>query len=213
MPSLRTRKPNKVQLAPVGEDTPSDSISSTVTLGTQIRDLREARRVTLADLAERIGKSIGYLSQIERDQSEVSISALKAISDALGVRISWFFQGYEAGISNEYPYVVRREHRRQLSFPGVGVQEDLLSPNLNGESQLVMSTFQPGARSGEKLVSRMAEQSGLVISGELELQVGEKHFHLRSGDAFRIARGESFTARNAGDSQAVSLWVITPPIY
>ena len=89
-----------------------------ISLGAQIRDLREARRMHLAELAQAIGKSIGYVSQIERGRSEVSISTLKSISDALGVSISWFFQGYDPREPSEHGYVVRREHRRRLDFPG-----------------------------------------------------------------------------------------------
>ncbi len=182
-------------------------------LGRQIRDLREARRMTLAGLATSIGKSIGYVSQIERGRSEISISTLKAISEALGVNISWFFQGYDPSEPAEHGYVVRREHRRPLNFPGTGIEEELLSPTLSGEAEMILSTFAPGARSGDEQVSRMAEQSGYVISGELELLVGVRRFVLRAGDAFRIGRGEPFTAHNPGTDTSVSLWVIAPPRY
>ncbi len=182
-------------------------------LGAQIRDLREARRMRLAELAQSIGKSIGYVSQIERGRSEISISTLKAISDALGVSISWFFQGYDPREPSEHGYVVRREHRRRLDFPGTGIEEELLSPTLNGEAELIMSRFAPGARSGDVQVSRMAEQSGVVLSGELELQVLDREFLLKAGDSFRIGRGEPFTASNPGREESVSLWVIAPPRY
>ena len=59
----------------------------------------------------------------------------------------------------------------------------------------------------------MAEQSGYVIAGELELSVGARTFQLRAGDSFRIERGEAFTARNPGGATSVSLWVIAPPRY
>jgi transcriptional regulator with XRE-family HTH domain len=182
-------------------------------LGGQIRDLREARGMRLAELAASIGKSIGYVSQIERGRSEISISTLKAISDALEVQISWFFQGYDPSEPTEHSYIVRREHRRRLNFPGTGIVEELLSPTLAGEAELILSTFAPGARSGDEQVSRMAEQSGYVISGELELLVGARRFALRAGDAFRIGRGEPFTAHNPGADTSVSLWVIAPPRY
>jgi transcriptional regulator with XRE-family HTH domain len=182
-------------------------------LGSQIRDLREARGMTLAALATLIGKSVGYVSQIERDRSEVSISTLKAISDALDVQIAWFFQGYDARVPAEHGYVVRRENRRRLNFPGTGIEEELLSPSINGEAELILSTFAPGARSGDEQVSRMAEQSGYVLSGELELTIGERQFLLRTGDSFRISRGETFTAQNPGKQVSVSLWVIAPPRY
>lgn len=182
-------------------------------LGGQIRDLRAARGLSLAALAEAIGKSIGYVSQIERGRSEISISTLKAISEALGVQISWFFQGYDPRVPEEHGYIVRREHRRRLDFPGTGIEEELLSPTLTGEAELILSTFAPGARSGEEPVSRMAEQSGFVLEGQLELHIGQRRFTLRPGDSFRIERGELFTARNPGSVTTVSLWVIAPPRY
>lgn len=182
-------------------------------LGNQIRDLRLARGLSVAALAKAIGKSIGYVSQIERGRSEVSISTLKAISDELGVQISWFFQGYDPRVPSEHGYIVRREHRRRLDFPGTGIEEELLSPTLTGEAELILSTFAPGARSGDEPVSRMAEQSGHVLEGQLELKVGNRRFTLRPGDSFRIGRGEPYTARNPGSVNSVSLWVIAPPRY
>jgi len=169
--------------------------------------------MNLAALAAAIGKSIGYVSQIERGRSEISISTLKAISEALGVQISWFFQGYDPNVPDEHGHVVRREHRRRLDFPGTGIEEELLSPTLTGEAELILSTFAPGALSGDVQVSRMAEQSGYVVEGELELHLGAKRFTLRSGDSFRIGRGESFSVRNPGPVTSVSLWVIAPPRY
>ena len=182
-------------------------------LGSQIRDLRAARGLSLARLAEAIGKSIGYVSQIERGRSEVSISTLKAISDALDVQIGWFFQGYDPRVPAEHDRIVRRENRRRLNFPGTGIEEELLSPTLTGEAELILSTFAPGARSGDEQVSRMAEQSGFVVAGELDLAVGKQEFRLRTGDSFRIGRGEPFSAANTGPDLSVSLWVIAPPRY
>ena len=203
----------KTRSAPSGTRKPAGNALALNPLGRQIRDLREARRMTLAELAKAIGKSIGYLSQIERDRSEVSISALKAIADALDVQIGWFFQGYDPRVPDEHGTIVRREHRRRLNFPGTGIEEELLSPSLTGEAELILSTFAPGARSGDEQVSRMAEQSGYVIEGQLDLHVGTRRFSLRAGDSFRIERGEFFSAANPGPDTSVSLWVIAPPRY
>ena len=60
-------------------------------LGHQVRDLRRAKGVTIPQLAARIDRSVGWLSQIERGLSEVSISALHQIAAALEVQVSWFF--------------------------------------------------------------------------------------------------------------------------
>ena len=147
-------------------------------LGRQIRDLREARRVTLAGLATSIGKSIGYVSQIERGRSEISISTLKSISEALGVNISWFFQGYDPSEPAEHGYVVRREHRRPLNFPGTGIEEELLSPTLSGEAEMILSTFAPGARSGDEQVFLLIAKHG-GCSRQVRC-VYSRYFHMLS---------------------------------
>jgi transcriptional regulator with XRE-family HTH domain len=64
-------------------------------LGREIRGLRKARGYTLAVLAQKCGLSVGYLSLLERDLSTPSINALHAISRALNVTISWFFDAGE----------------------------------------------------------------------------------------------------------------------
>src|SRR3954453_8467875 len=64
-------------------------------LGPEIRNLRKARGMTLAAVAAASGLSVGYLSLLERDRATPSINALHAISRALGVTISWFFEAGE----------------------------------------------------------------------------------------------------------------------
>ena len=50
-------------------------------LGAQIRDLRKAKRMTLQAMAGAIGRSVGYVSQLERDLSRLDIETLHAIAD------------------------------------------------------------------------------------------------------------------------------------
>ena len=92
----------------------------------RIRGLRKARGVTLAALAEASGLSIGYLSLLERDRATPSIKALHAVSRALGVTISWFFEANEAP-EDERDLVVRRARRRRLDY-SAGVVDELLEP-------------------------------------------------------------------------------------
>ena len=98
-------------------------------IGREIRALRKARAVTLAELAVASGLSIGYLSLLERDRATPSIKALHAVSRALGVTISWFFEANEVS-EEERDLVVRRARRRRLDY-SAGVVDELLSPNLS----------------------------------------------------------------------------------
>ena len=181
-------------------------------VGLQIRDLRKAKRMTLTELAERIGRSVGYVSQVERGLSEVPLSTLKDIAEALEVQMSWFFQGTGEAPKEEAGYVVRAGNRRQLKFSGSGVVEEMLSPNLRGEGLVLLGTFEPGASTGAPNV-RDVEESGLVLEGTFGLDFADRKFLLSAGDSFVIPRGASHTCHNPGDGPCAVVWFITPAIY
>ncbi len=61
-------------------------------LGTAIRERRKGLGLTLAQMAQRTGVSLGYLSQIELGKNSASIETLYRISLGLGVRIAELFQ-------------------------------------------------------------------------------------------------------------------------
>ena len=61
------------------------------TLGADLRALRKARGLSLADLAASLKRSVGWLSQVERDLSEPSIDDLRMIAQHLGIPISMLF--------------------------------------------------------------------------------------------------------------------------
>jgi transcriptional regulator with XRE-family HTH domain len=82
-------------------------------IGGEIRDLRKARGVTLAAMAEASGLSVGYLSLVERNLATPSIKSLHAVSRALGATIGWFFETGEAPEA-ERDLIVRRARRRAL---------------------------------------------------------------------------------------------------
>ena len=61
-------------------------------LGAAIRERRKALGLTLAQMAQRTGVSLGYLSQIELGKNSASIETLYRISLGLGVRMGELFQ-------------------------------------------------------------------------------------------------------------------------
>jgi transcriptional regulator with XRE-family HTH domain len=180
-------------------------------LGREIRGLRKARGYTLAVLAARTGLSVGYLSLLERDLSTPSINALHAISRALGVTISWFFDAGEIPAA-ERDFVVRRGRRRRLDF-SAGIVDELLSPSLTGALELLASRFPPGTSSGATPYTHDGEEAGVVIRGKLELWVDGKVFLLEAGDSFGFPSTLAHRYRNPDTEEAEVIWAITPPSY
>lgn len=180
-------------------------------LGRDLRGLRKARGMTLGRLAEASGLSVSYLSLLERDRATPSIKALHAISRALGVTISWFFQGAAAD-AGERDVVVRRAHRRRLVFSS-GIVDELLSPHLDGQLELLLSRFAPGANSGDEPYTHLGEEAGLVLRGRLELWLDGRTFLLQAGDSFGFPSTLPHRYRNPGPGETEVIWAITPPSY
>jgi transcriptional regulator with XRE-family HTH domain len=66
-----------------------------VAIGRQVRAQRKQLGVTVADLAQMTGLSIGMLSKIENGNTSPSLTTLQALSNALSVPITSFFRSFE----------------------------------------------------------------------------------------------------------------------
>lgn len=188
-----------------------DQLDHELDIGGQLRDLRKAKRVTLQHVAAEAGISVGYLSQIERNQSKLPIGVLKKISDVLGVHMNWFFQTDTASPPEERDVVVRRGNRRRLTFTGLGITEELLSPNLSGPLEVLLSTIEPGADSGD--YSHDGVEAGLVLSGTLDLWVSGQFYRLEEGDSFSFKSTDVHRCANPSEIPTKVVWIITPPHY
>lgn len=179
-------------------------------VGGDLRAVRKARRMTLTDLALKVGRSIGWLSQVERGLTEPTFEDLRRLARALDQPISFFF-GPPVGPADEQGYIVRAGRRRVLGTVDGGLVQELLSPDLGGSFELLRSVHHPGDASEEE-VMRPTEEAGYVVSGKFELSIGERTFALGPGDSFRFLR-EPIRWRNPGSEPCVVIWVIAPPVF
>jgi len=179
-------------------------------LGADLRALRKSRGLTLVEMAARLDRSVGWISQVERDLSHPSIDDLRAVARAFGVPLSLFF-GQSAAPALEQGYVVRRGDRRRIGSGEAGLIEEMLSPDLTDDFEVVHSVFQPGATLPSPNI-RPTQEVGYLISGRLDVMIGGREFTLEPGDSFRI-RGEAYSWANPYAEPAIAIWVIAPPVY
>ena len=178
-------------------------------IGSDIRALRRSRNWTLSALAEQLGRSVGWLSQVERNVSEPALDDIRKIAGLFSLPVSFFFTA--AADDDESAYIVRAESRRMMSDRPKGLFESLLSPDLGGAFEIIHSVFTPGAACPEPFV-RPTEEAGYVLAGSLVLFIDGVRFELDQGDSFRFS-GEEISWVNEGDVDAVLIWVIAPPVY
>ena len=58
----------------------------------------------------------------------------------------------------------------------------------------------------------MTEETAYMVSGTLDIRIGDKKFTVHAGDSFRF-KEEEFDWENNSDEPAVAIWVVSPPIY
>lgn len=188
---------------------PAES-TETTSLGADIRALRKVRGLTLTGMAEALGRSVGWLSQVERDLSAPTTQDLRKFSDVLDVPVTMLVANQPAN-NAEIGYVVRKNARRPVSAGKAGLVEELLSPDLTDDFEVVHSTFEAGASITEA-VTRPTQELGYLVSGRMTVEIDGCPFDIHAGDSFRI-RGEAFRWSNPHSEPAVAIWVIAPPVY
>ena len=138
-------------------------------IGRELRALRKARGMTIAEVALVLGRSVGWVSQVERGVSEPAIRDLRSAAQLFGLPLSFFFQNNDAP-PKERGRIVRAASRRPMGTGEDGLVEELLSPDLTGGYEIVRSVFAPGA-SLSKPTLRMTEEAGYIVSGALDLEI------------------------------------------
>lgn len=188
-------------------------------LGGEIREVRKARGLTLKDLSDKVSCSTAYLSRIELGTANVSAKLLQEISAALGVDPDWFFPERSGAGPLERKHVVRAENRRALSgmytrtTEELGFEDELLSSTLSGQCYLILSRFRPGAGQPPEPLegySFEGEQHAILLTGEVELRLGDEVIVLREGDSFSYPSMIAHRFRNRTDREATMIWAMSP---
>lgn len=184
--------------------------------GSELRNLRVAKGLTLRDLAKASGRSLGYLSQIERDLVRPSLATVEALAGALGVDTAWFFP-VEAGVDDrERGVVARSQTRRRLSktysfdTEALGYEDFLLSPDLGLDLCMGLSRILPGGKTKDAPFSGRGHICGYVASGTVTLEVDGEVFVLFEADSFSLDMARAHNLRNESDAIAEIVWSIAP---
>lgn len=154
-------------------------------IGHEIRAARKRLGITIAELSDASGLSVGMVSKMENGSTSPSLASLQIMSDALGVPISSFFKRFEetrAAVhvkAGEGFEAERRGTRAGHQFKllghiggntsGVTVEPYLIT--LTEESD----TFPAFQHDGLEFL--------YMLEGEIEYRHGNKYYVLKPGDS------------------------------
>jgi len=180
-------------------------LAEQASIGPRFRKLRLQRGESLATVANAVGASIGFLSNLERSQSGASIGIMRKLAQYYGLNILDLFNP----IDGTGP-LVRPKDRKSLKG-GPGVQMELLA---SGKITMEPHLFRvaPGAGSGD-YYSHEGEEFLYLVRGRLAISLGEEQFQLRAGDSFYFSSQTQHRWFNPGKTETLILWINTPPTF
>jgi transcriptional regulator with XRE-family HTH domain len=180
-----------------------------IRIGARLRALRLERGLTISEVAEAAGLTAGFISQLERDLTSVSLSSLYRICAVLGIRAGDLIDDVPSG------RLIRRDEQSRRSLAMGDAEHLLLSSGEERRFHVTESRIPPGGSAGEELYTLPADvELVYVLQGSLELRVGEEAFILDEGDTLSYSPRDPHTWRNPSETEeAVVLWTALPNPY
>jgi len=174
-------------------------------IGERIKMLRQAKSLTQEELATRAGLTKGFISQVERNLTSLSVESLIGILDALDEKPSRFFDGaFDEKIVFRLKDRVEIDEVSKFQILIPAAQNRLMDPAL---MELDVGEKTPVEEPHE------GEEFGLVIGGSIDLVLGGKTFRLKKGECFYFKATKRHHIENMRKNKALVLWVSSPPNF
>lgn len=183
-------------------------------LGNKIRTIREAKTLSIGDVAEKASLTSIVLSQIESGAVTPPVATLLKIAQALDTHIGDFF--VEAAPHNRYEVVRKGEHKKVSRKPAPGKSplsysyEALAFRLEKRHMEPFLVEFDIDIDEEVPPLSHKGEEFVFVLEGELEFHAEEDVVHLEHGDSLYFDSNIPHAFIGKGNIRARAVIVIYP---
>ncbi len=159
-------------------------------VGRKVRHLRRLRNLSLRDLSQQCGLSVGFLSQIERGLSSFSIPSLRAICSALDVTLADMLvvtdgPGLALLVDPRPAAITKGDNRSFVSLCDTSIQYRFLGAKFPGRQfEVLIGEMTPG--SGLDAHVHEGEEFGYVLEGSLNVAIGGETYVMGQGDSYHV---------------------------
>ena len=172
-------------------------------IGHRIRDLRTMKSMPLRELAESTGLSMSMLSLVERGKTSPSIGTLIAICSALDVHM-----GDILAPADRAPIEpVSRADDQAVFQTKEGVERRILGDDRVNGIEIAINHYLPQTGSAPVPVHHHGHEFGVVLDGELTVELDGKTHTLKRGDMISYDSARSHRIWNYSGEQARALWI------
>ncbi|EKQ58246.1 MULTISPECIES: helix-turn-helix domain-containing protein [unclassified Clostridium] len=168
-------------------------------IGSKLKEIRYKRNLSLEEVALLTGVSKAMLGQIERGQSNPTVSTLWKISTGLKVSFSFFIdeEHDELLIINqkEITPVVEDNNKMKL-YP-------IFPFDANKGFEIFTIELEPGCNHTSTPHNNGVEEYIIVTEGEIQMEINNNNYILRKGNSLRFMASKLHTYRNLTKEKAI----------
>lgn len=187
-----------------GVDRDPDAAEQTMLIvGARIRAMRLRQQLTLRDVAERTGVSVSMLSMLERGVSTASVGTLVAVASALGVHMYDLFAHKDGADGSP----VTRLSQQTVVTMGEGTTRRVAHNDNVAGLELAVNEYDLGGSSGQSATHHDGREFGVLITGELTIELDGQSHVLAPGDVIAYSSERPHRIVNTGNERAVAVWV------
>jgi transcriptional regulator with XRE-family HTH domain len=176
-------------------------------IGERIKNLRQMSSLTQEELAARANLTKGFISQVERDLTSISLDSLVQILEALDENISDFFKE-----TSQEKMVYREKDRVPIEKERIERFELLVPGATNRRLEPVLLTLKQGQATAKEKPHE-GEEFGFVLQGRVSLRFGKEITKLKKGECFYLWAEKEHWLENTSSRNAVILWITSPPYF
>lgn len=214
-------------LSPDTGDLPDRGDQEWVVVGGRLREARTNAGISVRELARRIDVSPSHVSQVERGLAAFSVRALYNVVNELGIQMDSLFDGVpQAGqetLPAEQPrreldentaldssgVVLRAAQRPSINLKS-GPRWERLTARAESGCEFLSVVYEPNAthEPPEDFIRHTGREYGVVLSGELHVQVGFGQAVLGPGDSIAFDSSVPHRFWNATDTETRCIWFV-----
>lgn len=178
-------------------------------IGRLLNEWRTQKGLTLQQLADQVGVSAAFISQVENGKASPSIVNLRSLARALDHRVVDFF--IDELIDD--PMVLPETMWTHVDMPGWDASiRQMVRIAGNKQMQPFYTVIQPGGGSHE-MYAHPGEEFGVVLTGEMTLTVGEHVYRIQAMSSFYYSCLLPHSWINEGEESCTVVWAACPPSW
>ena len=189
-------------------------MSTSTAIGAKVKLLRIGKEMTIKQLSEACGLSVGFLSQFERGISSIAIDSLETIANVLEVPLSELFMATENEIRPEEPQdpVMHGVELIPSQASTRMYQYILKQPHTDYALLPRLYTLLPSAEEEEipEMYSHKGKEFLFVLEGTVTLYLEDRKYVMYPGDSIHFNSSKRHNWTNKTSKIARILTVNSP---